>query len=145
MVKIWLKRIGLVILLLAMIVFFGRWLLDLFGVIKYEPPMSQDRDQIVCVELLDSSGVEFIVIKTIENEELAVFLEDFFLIEAGRYANDPATRYGDYAIKIYYVDGGYDILGEIVDFYSSDGERLPVGGWYYIPKDEMQVIIDKYV
>ena len=133
-----------IVLIIAAVIFYGRWLLVMFGVVKYEPPLSQSIDQIVCVELLDTRDQDFVVLKSFENQELSMFLEDFMQIDARRYANDPATSHGEYAVKVCYQDGGYDLLGNVVDFYSSKGERLSTGGWYYIPTADMQNIVDKY-
>ena len=97
--KLWLKRIGLIVLIIAAVIFYGRWLLVMFGVVKYEPPLSQSIDQIVCVELLDTRDQDFVVLKSFENQELSMFLEDFMQIDARRYANDPATSHGEYAVS----------------------------------------------
>lgn len=140
-----LKRIGLVFLIFAAVVFWGRWLLDLFGVIKYEPPLSQDPLNIEQIELLDTSEQESVVLYSITGEEIDQFLIDFMDVDAGRYANDPAVYHGDRTIKIYYSDGGYDLLGDVVDFYSATGERLPTGGWYYIPYDDMDAVFNAYI
>lgn len=143
--KKWAKRVGLVILITAAVIFWGRWLLDLFGIIKYEPPLSQDPQSIEHIELLDTSEQEYVVLYSITGEDIDKFVVDFMEIDAGRYANDPPVHHGDRTIKICYHDGGYDLLGDVVDFYSATGEDLPTGGWYYIPYDDMDAIFEKYV
>ena len=143
--KQWLKRIGLLFLIIAAVWFWGKWLLDLFGVIKYEPPLSQDTQNIVQVDLLDTSDQEWVVLHSIKDEELDQFVDDYMQISFGRCANDPPTEYGQRTIRICYADGGYDLHGDIVESYSSTGVTLWPGGWYYIKHDDVNVIFDKYI
>ena len=119
--KSWFKRIGLFFLIItAVVILFlkvaptvllGRWLFDLFGLISYEPPLSQHTQSIVQVDLLDTSDQELTVLYSITGEEIDQFVDDFMQIEAGRFANDPILEYGDRMIRICYSDGGYDLHG----------------------------------
>ena len=61
-----------------------------------------------------------------------------------RYANDPPSSQGERAIKIYYADGGYDLIGDIVDFFDSNGKEVPVRGWYYIGSEDIKYFFDKF-
>ena len=153
--KQWFKRIGILFLIvvvaislfltIAPAVFFGKWLLDLFGLIKYEPPLSQGTQSIVQVDLLDTSDQEWIVLYSIKDEELEPFVDDYMQISFGRYANDPPTWYGNRTVRICYADGGYDLHGDIVEFYSATGENLPTRGWYCIEDDDIDSIFKKWI
>ena len=142
--KPWLKRIGLFFLIIAAIIFWGKWLLDLFGVIKYELPLSQKVENIVQIDLLDTSNPEYVVLASFADDD-DQFIDEFLQIDAGRYANDPPRRQGHRTIRVCYVDGGYDLMGEIVERYSATGERLPLKGWYHVSYDDMDVLFEKYL
>jgi len=139
------KQIGLVILILAAVCFYGRFFLDLFDVIKYKPPLSQSIENIVQINLLDSSGEQFLVRRSLTGEEMTLFIEELMAVQAGRYANDPVTEFGDETIKICYQDGGYDLLGDKVKFYDAAGESLNTRGWYYIPQDDLHRLFSEYL
>lgn len=144
--KTWLKRIGLVLLMIAAVIFWGRWLLDLFGVVKYALPLNQDAENIVQIELLENTDSELTVLRTLTGYEMDAFLQEFMQLEAGRYANDPPTQIGKRAVKICYTDGCYDILGQdMVIFFSASGETLPTNGWYHLPIDALDSLFEKYV
>ena len=138
------KTAGLVLLILVAVVFWGKWLLDLFGVIKYDLPLSQSTQNIVQVDLLDSRGPEFIVLRSVTGEELDLFIVDIMEIEVDRYVNDPQVTYDERTVKICYADGGYELLGGMVEFFNSSGERLPVGGWFHISPDDVQTLFNSY-
>ena len=44
-----------------------------------------------------------------------------------------------------YADGGYDLHGDIVEFYSATGENLPTRGWYCIEDDDIDSIFKKWI
>ena len=140
-----LKRIGLILLIVAAVIFWGRWLLDLFGFIKYDVPLSQDTRNIVQIDLLDTSGQEYVVLYSIVGDEINSFLDDFMQLDAGRYANDPPTMFDDHTVRICYADGGYDLLGGMVVFYSSTGESLNTRGWYHLSASDIDDIFEKYL
>lgn len=144
--KTWIKRIGLVLLIITAVVFWGRWLLDLFGIVKYALPLNQDVENIVQIELLENADSELTVLCTLTDHEMDAFLQEFMQIEAGRHANDPPTQLGKRAVKVYYSDGDYDILGQdMIIFFSASGEILPTNGWYYLPIDALDSLFEKYV
>ncbi len=116
-----LKRIGSVLLFSLLFVgaaiFYGWPLLNMFGVVKYDPVMSQSSDQIVRVELFEGNGEEYSLRASISGDVLPLFLEDFMEIEFRRYVSHPPASQGKRVIKISYADGGYDLVGDIVDFF----------------------------
>lgn len=63
------KPICLVILIAAAVIFFDRFFLDMFDLIEYELPLSQDVSNILQVDLLDTSGEEISVLRSITAEE----------------------------------------------------------------------------
>lgn len=133
------------LLIIAAILFYGPWLLNLFGLINYTPPISQSPENVVRIDLLDTETGEFRVLHSLTGEQIGPFLEDFLKLNAGKYANDPPTDFGTRTIKICYSDGGYDLLGDMIVFCSSDGSSLPVNGWYYLRRDELESLIDSYL
>ena len=143
--KKWLKGMLISLLCLFALWFFGQPLLVMFGVIKYKPPLHQDSSNAVCVALLDTSGSQPVVLGELTGTELNVFMQEFLQFDIYRYVNDPPTDFDDRTIKVCYADGSYDMLGEIVCFYSAEGERLSLKGWYGIPDDVKDYLFDKYL
>jgi len=132
---------------LMLLLFLGRPVLDFFGILSYAPPLNQKPENIVCVELTDTSNPsEPVALLALADSEMDAFLEDFLKLKAKRYANDPPTSYGDKLIVIYYENGYKDYIGKDINGYvSSVGESLPAGGWYYFPGNSMDILFDKYI
>ena len=59
-----------VVVILFTLIFFVPWLVNLLGLVDYEIPLSQQREQIVRVELLDSENYPYTVMKTLTGEEM---------------------------------------------------------------------------
>ena len=125
-------------------VFFGYPALIAFGVIKYDAIMSQPADQVAHVELLEERNGEYVVLADISGESLDSFMEDYLSFEFRRYTNDPASHPGPRVIKICYADGGYDLVGRIIDFYNCDGQRVSTKGWYYLSNPNITYLFEKY-
>lgn len=132
---------------LILLLFLGKPVLDFFGILSYAPPLNQEPENIVCVELTDTSNAsEPIVLLALRDSEMDAFLEDFLKLKVKRYANDPPTSYGPKLILIHYEDGHKDYIGKDINRYTSpDGDSLPAGGWYYFPDNSMDILFDKYV
>lgn len=140
-----LKIIGIGLLIIVSILFWGSWLLNLFGITKYEPPTSQSPDSIIQVDFLEAESDGFRVLHTLPAEEIPPFLEAFFNLNARRYANDPPADFWGHTLRICYSDGGFDLLGTIVAFYSASGERLPTNGWYYLDAGDLDELFENYI
>ena len=138
------KPICLVILIAAAVIFFGRFFLDMFDLIEYELPLSQDVSNILQVDLLDTSGEEISVLRSITAEEFDQFISDLMAVGVERHVNDPVIEHGDKTIRICYQDGGYDLLGDKVDFFDQSGEPLDEGGWFCINPDDLYSLFIKY-
>jgi len=132
------------ILSIGALIFWGYPALVMFDVIKFDPVMSQPPDQVVCVELIEDIEGEHVVAANLTDEALAAFMEDFLSLNFRRYVTHPASAQGERTIKIYYADGGYDLVGDIVDLYDSEGNRIKVRGWYYLYSEEMSYLFDKF-
>ena len=134
-----------VILIVAAILFFCPWLVDLLGLVDYEIPLSQPRENIVRVEILDSSENPYRVISSLTGEEMDAFLQEYLQLRAGRYANDPPTSQGLHTVRLCYADGGYDELGNMVEHFSSNQEKLRIKGWYEVSGQEVNALLEKYL
>ena len=133
------------LLIVAAIMFFGPWLLNLFGIINYEPPMSQTPDNVVQIDLLEYERGEFRTLHSLGGEEISPFMDYFLELDAKRYANDPPTEYGKFVIRLCYADGGYDLLGGMVEFFSSSGESINPKGWYYLRSSDLDELFTRYL
>ena len=140
-----LERIGIGLLILFPVLFFGPWLLNLFGIVSYKPPMSQNPENVVQVDFLEYTKGESRILHSLTEEEIAPFMEVFLELDAKRYANDPSTEYGQWVVRLCYADGGYDLLGGMVEFFSSTGESINSRGWYYLPRSDLEELFAKYV
>ena len=136
----------LMIAILSMLIFFGRFFLDLFGVLSYDPPLYKDGGKITRVELLlstDSQKTE--TVAELEGEELELFLNDFSDVRFKRYANDPPDPYGERIVAVYYEDGTIDYIGEDMNQrFDSTGQVLSVKGWYYCLGNAFRELFQKY-
>lgn len=141
----WIDRIGVTVFVIAAILFFGPWLLEMFFEIRHDVPYSQDPNNIVGVELLDVSEKETTILKTLTKEEQFRFLNDLTAAGARKYANDPPTRFFGRTIRIVYADGGYDMMGQIMACYSADGSQLPLKGLYYISGKTREALFRDYL
>ena len=97
----------------------------------YPPPTKYTIENVLRIELLDTSSNEEILLKTITEDELKVFWDSFIQIEFRRYLNDPPTQYGAKAVRIVYSDGWEDIIGTDINGRYKDGKSQAVG-WYYL-------------
>ena len=140
-----LKTIGLVLLVIAAVVFYGRWFFDLFGLVNYDLPMSQAVENVVQIDILDTSDLEPIVLRSLTGMEMERLLEELLQIGAARYANDPPMNYDERTIRICYADGGYDFLGNMIRHYTASGEELSTKGLYHVHSDELEALLKKYL
>jgi len=141
-------RIGGILICLAAvsgIVLVGSFFLNLFGVLSYAPPMNQDAENVVRVDLIDCSRKGWKVLESLTGEQMDAFLEEFGNLKAKRYANDPPEPYGDILVAIHYADGSVDRIGnQMNDYRAADGSYLPAGGWYWFPDGTLDTLFQKY-
>lgn len=143
-----LYRIGGILLVLgALWIAFlaGSFFLNLFGILSYPPPMNQNAENVVSVDLVDCSGKGCKVLVTLTGEEMKSFLEEFGDLKAKRYANDPPEPYGDIMIALHYADGCIDRIGDKMnDYRDAKGKHLPAGGWYWFPEGTLDILFQEY-
>ena len=114
------------------------------GAKYYSPPTKYAIQKVLRVELLDTSSDDEVLIHTIESEELEAFWTDFMQIKFRRYWNDPATKYGDKAIRVVYLDGWEDIIGIDINGRYNNGKSQRVG-WYYLDDEsDFEILFAKY-
>ena len=138
---------GILLILAAIWIAFlvGSFLLNLFGVLNYSPPMNQSPENVVCVDLVDCSGKGSKVLVSLTGEEMESFLVEFGNLKAKHYANDPPEPYGDIMIALHYADGCIDRIGdEMNDYRDAEGNYLPAGGWYWFPEGTLDTLFQKY-
>lgn len=139
------KKIGRGLLIAAGILLFVPWFLNLFGLIEYEIPTSQRPENIVQVDLLNHKQGEFTVLCSLTGNEISPFMDELLKLKAGRYSNDPPLEYGKQVIKLCYADGGYDLLGGMVEFFSPNGESIHTRGWYYLHRKDLEALFSNYL
>ena len=141
-------RIGGILLILGALgiaFLVGSFVLNLFGVLNYAPPMNQSAENVVSVDLVDCSGKGSKVLVTLTGAEMESFLMEFVSLKAKRYANDPPEPYGDIMIALHYADGSIDRIGdEMNDYRDANGKYLPAGGWYWFPEGTLDNLFEKY-
>ena len=134
------------IFLAGALIFFGKPILDLFGISSYSPPLNQEASQVVRAELMDCSdprNPRSLLI--LENGEKDQFLTDFLKTKAKRYVFDPPGNPGEKAVFLYYENGCVDCFGvQINEYRSSEGKNLPTKGWYYFPEEAIEELFAKY-
>lgn len=125
----------------------GSYVLNLFGILSYDPPINREAGDILKVQLVDTSEqYRSKVLAELTGESLEQFLGDFEEIRFKRYANDPPEPYGDLMIAIYYEDGSVDRIGdEMNQRFDSSGRPISSKGWYYCPDHKMDQLFEKYV
>ncbi len=135
----------LIICVLGGVLLFGSFFLNVFGVLRYDPPV-HDEQKIVSIELLEIQNHKAKVTATLPEDQIPPFLEEFLQIRFGRYANDPPEPYGDRMVRITYEDGYVDCIGEEMNQrFGPSGQEVSAKGWYYCPGDEMEELFEKYV
>ena len=134
-----------VVVILFTLIFFVPWLVNLLGLVDYEIPLRQQRDQIVRVELLDSENYPYTVMKTLTGEEMDAFLTEYLQLRAGQFANDPPTEQGLRTVRICYADGGYDELGDMVQHYDAAHQSIRLRGWFKVNGEEVDALFEKYL
>ncbi|MBR5126706.1 MAG: hypothetical protein IKU68_08245 [Oscillospiraceae bacterium] len=129
---------------LAGAVMFGSFFLNLFGILRYDPPV-YDAEKIVSIELVKIHNHKAKVAATLPEEQVRPFMEEFLQIRFGRYANDPPEPYGDRMVRITYSDGYVDCIGEEMNQrFDPSGQGVSAKGWYYCPGNEIEILFEKY-
>ena len=140
-----LKKIGLSVLIVLAVVFYGFPLATALAGKAFPVPVHQRIEDIHCVQLLDTSQDPVTVLKFLTEPELEPFLDQLLSIKAGRYVNDPPTHYGILTVMICYQDGSVDYIGsDLCGYYLADGREADAG-WYYIGREEMIGLFSWYV
>ena len=131
---------------LWVVVLFGSFFLNLFGVLSYAPPLNQDVENIVRVELIDCCDGQMKVLHIVAEDQMEEFLKDFLKLKAKRYSNDPPSPYGEILVAVYYADGCVDRIGNSMnDYKDSEGQSMPAGGWYHFPEGTLESLFEKYI
>ena len=114
---------------------------------SYGPPLHQSHEHISKIELLDTHTHDEVLLYTLEDSEIAEFINKLDSVVFHRYVNDPQTHYGAVAVKITYQDGWYDILGMHINRYCTpEGKNTAADGWYYLSnKEDFITIFSQYV
>ena len=109
-------------------------------------PMHQNLQNIAKIELIWTSSGGEECSHVLDESKVPSFVEGLSNMDAFRYFNDPASKYGDFAIEIYYKDGFFDVIGEdINDYFSSSGEKVQNDGWYYLRESDLKELFSKYI
>ena len=134
----------LIVSILGVIIMFSSFFLNLFGVLNYDPPM-HDTENVVSIELVDTSRPEEKVVGVLTGKQMEAFLDEVLQIRFKRYANDPPEPYGDRMVRILYADGYVDCIGEEMNQrLGPTGQWVSAKGWYYCPTNEIEILFDKY-
>lgn len=136
----------LLLVLLMPVLLVGRYCLDLFGVRSYDVPMTQDVENVVQVELVDTETYPHDILLTLTGDEMERFLDDLQKLKTKRYASDPPMPYGEIMVAVYYADGCVDHLGRnMILAFDAAGDYKSTGGMYYFPGDTLEKLFANYV
>ena len=140
----WAFMLLLAVSLVGAVLMVGSFFLNLFGVLNYGPPM-HDTDNVVSIELVDTSRPEEKVVGVLTGNQMEAFLDEFLQIRFKRYANDPPEPYGDRMVRITCSDGYVDCIGEEMNQrIGPSGQWVSAKGWYYCPGNEIEILFEKY-
>lgn len=110
---------------------------------SYSVRVHQGLDDVIRIELLDTSQNEFVVLHTLKPEDHQTFWNDIHTLSFLRYYNDPSTEYGPLSIRIFYINGYIDLIGcDINGYYAPNGENEAHDGWYCV--EDRQDFVDLF-
>lgn len=139
------KKFGLAVLIIMAVLFYGFPLVTALAGKAFDIPVHQPVENIISIELLDTSRSEYVVLKVLDDTEISDFMDTFMSMKAGRYVNDPPTEYGILTVKICYADGAADYIGcDLNQYFLPSGEEKGAG-WYYVGEEEMIDLFAQYV
>ncbi len=79
------------------------------------------------------------------SEDIAKILEDFHQITCyNRITHPDNVGIGEYAIKITYFNGNFEMIDYYGQYKHKDGRNSP-NGWYYFNEEEFSAFINKYL
>ena len=108
---------------------------------EYPPCTNQPLVNVASIELLENQEVVY----TLTEAEFEAFWADFMAIRFHRFFNDPPTEYGDLAVKITYVNGYYDIIGQEVNWYfTPTGKGAKTKVYYAVDKEDFALLFANY-
>ena len=140
-----LKQAGFKIAIVLAVIIYGFPLVTCFAGKSFKIPMHQAAENISSIELLDTSIKPATVLKILDETETDDFLTVFCSLRAGKYINDPPVKYGILTVKITYQDGATDFIGSDMNAYFLATGETHGTGWYYIGREEMLDLFEKYV
>ncbi len=110
------------------------------------PPINQDVDNAICVELVDSEDFSYHVLHTLTDSEMDAFLKEFQRTVSRRSAFDPSQPNPDLTVVIYYADGCTDYIGDHGSKYlNPSGEPISGDDWHYFSDGKLEKLFDKYI
>lgn len=139
------KKAGLTVLIALAVVVYGFPLVTLFSGKAFKMPLHQSVENILSIELLDTSRRPEAVLKVLNETETEEFLDTFLSMKAGKYVNDPPVKYGILTVKIRYQDGAVDYIGSDMNAYFLSSGEEDGAGWYYVGREEMIGLFKQYV
>lgn len=138
-----LKRLGCILILLAI-------MLSISGCYPKANtyPFQQSTENITRIDLLVCGDFyvaeeNYEIFAQLYDDEMEQCIKELSELNCYRYFNDPATGYSNYAVKIYYADGEYELIGSNNNRYTIDGEIFL--DKYYFLDDEFMTLFKYYM
>ena len=135
-----------------LLVFFALLILGGCSTRPMEYPFPNRGEPIESVELLHHPWyeddtkpfLEFELIRTLEDEEIAGFMEAVYALETHRARPTPPSNYGTYFARVNYENGDTEYLGTAhIEFVESGDQAWAVGD-YYFPGDVFDKLFFEY-
>ena len=120
----------------------------------YPAPIHQEVENVVKVDIVSglkesklykSTTYQDCVIYTLEQEEIAPFIEGLKLIDFYQPGYEPARDLGYFAVWIYYKDGNSDVIGTICNRYFDPDLNYLVYGVDNPDDEQLYALVEQYV
>lgn len=103
----------------------------------------QSPENIIFVEFVDNKN-DVVMCSISDETGLNEFISDLSSIPCKRHFNDPPGKYGDYLIRLYYADGGIEILSSLAIGYINTEKEETKNMWYYLEFESFCALFSDY-
>lgn len=115
-------------------------------------PFEHRNEPITSVELLYYPWIEdetkpfmdFQLIRTLESEEVPVFMDALYALETKRARPTPPGNYGKYIARVSYENGDSEYFGTRHIEFVKSGEKAYAVGYYYFLGDAFEKLFLEY-
>ena len=115
-------------------------------------PFDHQNEPIVSIDLLYYPWIEdetqpfmvFQLIRSLESEEVPIFMDALYALETKRARPTPPGNYGQYIARVSYENGDMEYFGTRHIELVKSGEKAYAVGYYYFPGDAFEKLFLEY-